>query len=450
MALLLGVGAGMALWQLAAAPKPRVLELPDGSTLTFHGATYGTNHVEPGKPFLKLHRYFWNRMPGWIPRPSGDIINVAKPTLICWFEPEFVMGSPTRLFSLSATDRAGVELWVAGSGNSYSLGPGMSLRSGSRVSGHRVQRFPRREDRVRLGVYQRGEDSHPVYRGEFVFPNPARESFPTWKSEPLPATRTTNGLTVVVQQLVAGANQGHPGNPAPVTHEDYSLLECRLLLDGHPTQDWHVEAITGSDATGNSMPSHSHYTQIAADGLIQFYFEDFPWPSESPWKLRLELSRSDSALTNAADLWRLENLPLPDSDLPVTFTQTNLLHGVAWKLESISVRDESYILPPVKAYAVRFVTQAVGLSRPVQNDLIRMTDEKGRPITTSGRSSESHPGNQAKRNRDYWLRARGDATQVNLTLASHRSRFVEFTIAPALPAASEMKTATPDESGSAE
>ena len=443
LALLLGIGTAVVLWQLDGTRSPQVLELSDGSTLTFHGATYGTNHFEPGHPFLPVHWQLKPWLPGFIPRPAGTVMNTPRPSLIGWFSTHFVAGSRNRMFTLSAFDPDRVELLMENSGTSYSLGS--SMGTGSR--GFELKRYPRRVDTLRLGVYVRSEEYQLEKLGELAFPNPDPGQYPRWSPEALPAVKSAGeNLEVIVERLVAGVVRGHPDSPARSLRETYSLLECRPRQNGQPSDDWHIEGITCSDATGNVMNSHSHVSDGEADGLIRFYFEDFPWPSESPWKIRLELSQSADALTNAADLWRLEKLPLPDSETPVAFDLTNLLHGVAWQLESISPRNEAYTPPPVKAYTIRFVTQALVVSEPVQNDLLRMSDEKGRPITPSGRSSKSHPGNQAKHIRDYWLRTPVDATQVNLTLASHRSRFVEFTIAPKLPAAPEMKKATPDES----
>ena len=78
-------------------------------------------------------------------------------------------------------------------------------------------------------------------------PNPARRVYPTWTPAPLPATRSADGLVVILTKLESG--RVAPDGSA----RHWARVELQVRENGRPTDRWEPVGAVLSDATGNVL-----------------------------------------------------------------------------------------------------------------------------------------------------------------------------------------------------
>jgi hypothetical protein len=401
------VVAGAVWWR----KQPQTVTLNSGAKLKLVGMAYGKHH----------------RFPGFKAPPGGQdsIFDSTNDTLFVWIEQEHKDNDQPR-YQLLACDPAA----TACAGNSMMISH--PLRPGNEMVGVRLDAFPRRTGKFNLRVLELNpQTKRPSVKDGFVIANPARGPFPAWSPNPLPITKADGDLSVTLTRLESGVKAPRlQSDAAPDDPTSRSMLAAfRIQQGGRATTNWQPVRVETSDATGNHTAGwcNTHWE----NGEALAYYQWGLWPDEPAWKLRVELSRTAGFADS--ELWTVENLPLQAGRMrefgnygrnpgDTAFAQTTL-KGVHLKL--FPARQFADV-PPGAEPAGGFVIQTDRPLDGMRMTLIRVTDERGRPlqIRTLGRSDTEYR---------FGLRELGNVRSLKLTLVLHPSRFVEFTARPVKP-----------------
>jgi hypothetical protein len=413
--LLLALAGGAGVWLLRVRePRNAPITLSDGTVLVFRGATYGTVH--------EYHGGGWRgRMAGWLPermakriRQGGSIVTTYQPSLTVWFE-------RTRLSSQTAP--VAIEL-VLGTGTSFSWaekthGLSSGLPGGATIEGVGWTTFPRRGRTITLRLYDGGVN-RPDRRqaGEFTFANPAITNPPGWQPEPLPATRRVEDFDVTLKEFITGVDRSHGGALRPAARPTESGVHARLGISrsGQDVSDWHPSSAELSDATGNQVRSTRWTGLQKAPGDYSLNFTPSLWTDERAWKLRLELSRWTNFPPD--EVWTVRGVPVGATDLKTNPAFRTNLQGAVLQLEGAPERATR----PGQHEA----TLTVNVSphrRDYRLTLVTVFDEQGREAKSWGPSL-------AGASHTFYLHFATNAHRLDVTLALHRSRYVEFLVAP--------------------
>ena len=422
--------------QAQALSHPQVITLDDGTKLTFLGVTYGTRHWPP----------HYEAMGG----RTGNWLYTRSNTPVVWIEEEHDPQKwPT--FELLASD-------IANTGCvNLEKSTGSHVKTGVDIQGFRLDAFPRwdKETILRVQLY-RGA----ISKGHFVMTNPVPGPVANWTPKPLPDTESDGDLEVTLTKLVAGAPTpswrggsltptNDPANrcvhlnfdfrqngqsttnwdPWPVQTTDASGNWSRGLIYPYPTNG--VRQIWGRMMTGVYIPPPKHY------GMDGYYFQPGLWP-DRPWKVRLEFIQrsgfSDDEMvtfTNVPvkpgtrqdwedewDAWDVGKTNFPFTIIPAT------INGVHLKL-----------LPPL-LLTNRWQSSEMDVSIIIGADpnfnpkgmnltVVAATDDQGRDLWSFEKPA------WAGHYSIEFASVHDDIKSLNLTLALHKSRFVEFTVKPA-------------------
>jgi hypothetical protein len=438
---------------IAFGDDKQIITLDDGTKLTLLGATYGTHQMAPGYESMS----------------TADWIDTAPDTTVVWIgeEPE-TRGQPIELL---VSDRANTGCVNIEAGYRSFVKSGVSLHS------FVLSAFPRWDKETILRVRRyRG----PVIKGEFVLTNPPPGTFAQWTPKPLPDTESDGDLEVTLTRLVAGAPtpswQGgsltptnDPANqcvhlnfdfrqngqsttnwdPWPVRTTDAAGNWSRGLIYAYPTNG--VRRIWGRMINGSYIPPPEHY------GMDGYYFQPGLWPNQ-PWKVRLEFIQrsgfSDDELVTFTNIpvkpgtqqdadaeWTAwdANLPfmIPDSTIPTPDTRrrdgkTNFpftitpgtANGVHLQLlPPLLLQDQNSTGNP-KDVSIIIGADPSFNPKGMNLTVVSATDDQGRDLW--------HPFGVpwAGHYSIEFARVHDDIKSLNLTLALHKSRFVEFTVRP--------------------
>jgi len=199
---------------------------------------------------------------------------------------------------------------------------------------------------------------------------------------------------------------------------------------GVTVTNWQVMRIETSDPTGNHVQNNSWSTSRDENGDATMTYQWGLWPMESPWKLRVEISRTSGF--NDGETWTVTNVPvqtgtwndlwnprLPGSRTNAAVAETNL-NGIHLKLfPAIQITDQN----------IGNGQRQGGISVTTEPNLpdgyrisILATDEQSRGLAGWG------PNGGGNNYVEQIQNLRGKALTV--TVALHKSRFVEFTVKP--------------------
>jgi hypothetical protein len=158
------------------------------------------------------------------------------------------------------------------------------------------------------------------------------------------------------------------------------------------------------------------------------------WPAESPWKLRVELSRTSGF--NDGETWTVTNVPVQagsqqdlynysqrNSRTNTAFAETTL-NGVHLKLYPAIQFTNQNFGNGQRQGGLRVTTEPNNLPDGYRLSILA-TDEQGREV--QGWGPNGGAGNYTEQIQN--LRAK----VLTVTVALHKSRFVEFTVKPAKP-----------------
>lgn len=405
-----GIVAGAVWWKL----RPQTFTLSNGTKLKLVAVTYGKHHNFPGK-----------RMPVRANRRGGPL-DSTNDTLFVWIEQQH-RGNQWPNYSLLVYDRAG----TACAGNSMMTT--RQLRPGDEVVATRLDAFPRRAGKFYLRVQEwNPQNGRQTVKDGFVVANPARGQFPTWFPDPLPDTQSDGDLDVTLTKLVCGVQTPWRRNDAvPDDAMNKAVqVEFDVRQNGHTATNWQPVRIETSDATGNHANGYVNTTYQNGEPMI--FYQWGLWPDEPAWKLRVEFSRS-SGFTDD-ELWTVPNVPVENGKMqdfwnnnPRNRNQPGVaettLNGFHLKIFPVKYFTDQ---PPDSSQQGAFQVQVDPVPEGMQMTLAKVTDDLGRPV---GNWRWSWGGNFNA----YALRQLDGVKSINVTLALHKSRFLEFTVKPAKP-----------------
>ena len=403
--LIIGILAAASWWWL----HPQTITLDDGAKLTLVAVTYGKHHTLPAKA-------------GTHGRRGGAGFNGTNDFLVVWIRQEHKSDSWPQ-YQLYAYDKAGAAC-VGSSGTTYN-----GRQQGNEVVGIRFDAFPRRERKIVLRVQEWNQQTgQQTVKNAFVISNPARGSFPTWHPDPLPITQSDGDLDVTLNKLVFGAQA--PWKRDNAEPEDAMNKAVRVEFDvqqnGQSATNWQPVQVETSDATGNRVTGWVN-TQNQ-DGEPETLYQWGLWPDEPAWKVRVEFSRT-SGFTDG-ELWTVQNVPVEAGQMQNFWNYGRKPTNSAFA--EATLNDIHLKLFPVK----QFTDQSPGsqpqgavqiqIGKPLDGmrmTLLKATDDQGHDIQNW---NWSWGGNYYS----FAFRELGSTKTVNLTLALHQSRFVEFMAKP--------------------
>jgi hypothetical protein len=415
--VIVGIAVDAFLW----LHKPQVVLLKDGTKLTLVGVTYGRHHVPP-KIKLAGTR---NR--------GGGAFDTESNSVVAWIESESKKTGPNQwpnyqLFIYDSAETACVSTW--------SRSGASEIKTGVYLQGFPLDAFPRWDRKIilRVGAGNNTGGGMQEAKGQFVISNPTRvQSFAKWTPEPVPDTQSDGDLNVTLTKFnngVPGFNSGKGvSSKDPMNKAVFAAFHCEQK--GVTVTNWQAMRIETSDVTGNHVQNNSWSTSRDENGDATMTYQYGLWPAESPWKLRVEMSRTSGF--NDGEAWTVTNVPVQPgtwNDLmnpSFRGSRTNAavaettLNGIHLKLfPAIQITGQNFGNGQRQG-GIRVTT---GLNLPDGYRLsILATDEQGREL--QGWGPNGGGGNYTEQIQN--LRAKA----LTVTVALHKSRFVEFTVKPA-------------------
>ncbi len=419
--------------------QPQVITLDDGTKLTLIGVTYGTYHVCPVDTVA--HKLTLdNKDFGW-PQQASD-------TLVVWIETQHKANQHTP-YGLAFYDKEGTAFFLGG-------GPSVEsqINDTTDIRGLTFHAYPRWDSTMILRV----SSSQPGDNGEFVITNPAPKSFPSWPLESLPDTQSDGDLDVTLTKLIFGAPS--PEEPYSSLLRDESLKKVvQFAFDirqkGQSVTNWRPLYVETTDGTGNWIGTllRPYHKNGQSEG---YYYHAALWPSEPAWKIRVEFSCT-SGFSND-DVWVVTNVPVrlgsQQDDQAMFFSLVNnsgettaafadtTINGVRLKLfPAVLYTNQDQPSPNHFVFQnqddgkiVSFSLKAVPNleSEGMKVTLVKVTDDQNRELQNP---RSSHPtsrigGPGRGGSYQYQFSSPRDASALNITLALHRDRFVDFTVKP--------------------
>lgn len=407
--------AAAVYWQ----SRPQVLVLKNGTKLTLVGVTYGKHHAFKGLKSTNSRR------------GGRATIDTTNDAAVVWIEAQYKNGQwPNYQLFVSDPDNTGcVAAWQS---------TGNQIKNGVNVEGFTLNAFPRRDRKMILRIAEWGnQGGMSLAKGEFVVANPGPRSFPEWQPEPLPDAQSDGDLSVTLTKCTFGGQGFMFGNmklpPKDPARKAVSLA-FHAEQGGVDATNWQVASVDTSDATGNHASLNSWSSSRDQDGNPTMTYQWGLWPEEKAWKLRVEMSRI-SGFSND-ELWAVSNVPLEKGDwnelwnynfgnnrhtnAPVAETT---LHGLHLKIYP-ALRTDQNFGQGQKSGGFR-VSVDPPLPDGYRMTLAEITDENGHKLPPSWGPNGNND------NYVFQLPDIRNAKSLNLTIAVHQSRFVEFTVKPA-------------------
>jgi len=153
------------------------------------------------------------------------------------------------------------------------------------------------------------------------------------------------------------------------------------------------------------------------------------WPDEPAWKLRVEFSRTSGFADD--ELWSVSDIPVESSRMQEFWNNNSrnrnqpgvaetTLNGIHLKIFPVKRFTDQ---PPESSQQGAFQVQLDPVPEGMQMTVVKVTDDQGRAI---GSWRWSWGGNYTA----FALRELDGVKAISVTLALHKSRFVEFTAKP--------------------
>jgi hypothetical protein len=420
--LILGLAAG-AFWWLR---KPQVITFDSGDKVTLLGVDYGKHHAPPGvKPPTSTNTTVRART-------RGGAFNTATDTLVVWVRQEH---DPRQyaFFQYYLYDKAG-------SACVQSFGIGGGNRQASDMVSIQFPAFPRRQGKFILRVQEQGNGGQEMSQQKFVIRNPARGSFPAWTADPLPSTQEDEDFSVTLTKLVAGAAMPYQRDQDDADDAANKGVQATFHAErnGKPVTNWEPVSVETSDATGNKVGGGvvQNNWQDGGDTVLYQYGL---WPDEPAWKLRLEFSQQSGFADS--ELWSAQNIPVENgrqmdfynynprrANTNSIFAEADL-NGYHLKIFT----PKQFTDAPPNSYLQGGLTIQVSptLGEGMRLTLVKLTDDQTNDIANMNQGTFGDGKSTTYR---YGLRDLGGATNLDLTIALHKSRFVEFTAKPEITA----------------
>jgi hypothetical protein len=402
--------------------RPQVLVLKNGTKLTLVGVSYGKHHSFKG---LKSTG---SRQRG------RQTLDTTNDTLVVWIEAQFKQNQwPNYQLFVSDPDNTGcVAAWQR---------TGNQAGNGVSITGFALDAFPRRDRKMILRVAEWGnQGGTQLAKGEFVVANPGPRSFPNWQPEPMPDTQSDGDLSVTLTKCTFGGRGFMFGNlklPPKDPAQKAVSVSFHSEQGGILASNWQPVAIQTSDATGNHTGLNSWSSSVDDKGDPTMTYQWGLWPEEKAWKLRVEMSRSSGFSNN--EVWAVSNVPLQKGDWNELWNYNSMggnrhtnapvaettLQGVHLKIYPALRLEDQNFGNGQKAGGFR-VSVDPPLPDGYRMSLVEATDENGHKLPPAWGP------NGGDNSYVFQLPDIRKANSLNLTIAVHPSRFVEFTVKPEL------------------
>jgi hypothetical protein len=409
----------VSIWWLR---RPQVVTLSDGTKLTLVGVTYGRHHVAP-----KI------KVAGGRAR-NGSRIDSTNDTVVVWIEAEHKPNQyPNyQLMVYDKADTACVSAWTRTQSQ---------IKNGVDIQGFMLDAYPRRDRKTVLRVMTYGPRGQQTAKGQFVISNPSHgKTFPTWTPDPLPDTQSDGDLDVTLNKFVVNAPLPYVRNGMPKNDPADKCVQLDLDVQqkGQSATNWRPVQVETTDATGNYIKGWvNDYRQNGEkDG---YFYQPGLWPNEPAWKVRLEFSRT--AGFSAGELWSVTDIPVragnqqdvqsfwswgnQDSGKTKTAFAETTINGVHVKLfPAIQYTGQNRGNGGNgKVVSIIFKTDPDVESAGMRMTPLTVTDDQGHKLNNQGTSWGGG-------NYQYEFAEPRNIGSVNVTIALHKSRFVEFTVKP--------------------
>jgi hypothetical protein len=412
LVLALAAIAGWWYW----TSRPQVITLKNGNKLTLVGVSYGKHHVFKGAKTATG-------------RTRGHaVLDTTNDTLVVWIETEY-----------KPNEWPNYNLLVYDPANTACVGAwqrmGNQIKSGMMIQGFALDAYPRRESKMILRVMAWGMNGQETAKGQFVISNPGPRSFPDWQPEPMPDEQSDGDLDVTLTRCVANARGFMYGNQSGSSKDPKNRaveLAFHTEQNGSVVTNWQPVAVQTTDATGNQASMNSWSQSLDTNDDATMTYQWGLWPNEKAWKLRVEMSRT-SGFSND-EVWAVSDLPIKKgnqndlwsyqwqqghTETPVAETD---LQGFHLKIFTALRTDMNYGMGQ-KSGGFR-VSASPDLPAGFRMSVTGITDENGHKLPPSWGPNDNN-GSYI-----FQLPDVRDAKSLNLTIAVHRSRFVEYTVKP--------------------
>jgi hypothetical protein len=407
-----------AVWWLG---RPQTITLNDGTKLTLLGVDYGKHHKFPTVKTTE------RRVEG-----GPTSFDTTNDTLVVWILSEHKSGQwPS--YQVLAYDRAATACVANWPRNSQ------RIRQGMEVAGVRLDAFQRRNRKIYLRITSWGQRGQQVAKGQMVISNPTRGWFPKWFPDLLPNTQSDGDLDVTLKKLVANAPLPYGRNGISKNDPANKCVQINFDVQqkGQSVTNWRPVQVETTDATGNYIKGWiNDYRQNGEKA--GYFYQPGLWPDEPAWKVRLEFSRTSGFNDNELwsvisvpvrmgsqqDVWNFWGNQMNSGRTNVAFAETTI-NGIHVKLfPAIQFTDQNR--NNTKVVSVIFKTDPDAESAGMRMTPLAVTDDQGHTLNNQGASWGGG-------NFQYEFAEPRDIQSVNITLALHKSRFVEFTVKPAKP-----------------
>jgi hypothetical protein len=413
--LVIGIAVAAIMW----LNRPQVITLKDGTKLTFMGMAYGKRHPAP-----KI------KMANGRARGGGGQIVTTNDTLVVWVlsERKGNQGGPNdQLLVYDPANTACVSAWPRDT---------TQIKNNTYLQGFLMEAYPRHSGKIVLRIEHWSNNrgmQQELSKGQFVISNPTRGTFPKWTPDALPDTQSDGDLNVTLTRLIYGVEGFQRGNGVPTKDpmNKAVLAAFRTEQKGVVMTNWQPYRITTSDATGNHIQNNSWSNRRDNDEAVMVYQWGL-WPDEPAWKLNVEMTRTSGF--NDDEEWTVQNLPLHtgsqmdlynyqrNSRTNGAFAETTL-NGVHLKIfPAIQFTDLNYGNGQ-KSGGVRLQVDPDPETLQMRMSLASLTDEQGHELQYWGPNGGGGTASIQIQN----LR---NAKSLNVTIAIHKSRFVEFMVKP--------------------
>jgi hypothetical protein len=418
------IGLVAAVWRLR---RPQVIIFSDGSTVTLLGADYGKVHMPPNS---KARAASTNQL--HLQR-SGTSFITPDDELVVWVRQQY-NSRQYHNFQYYLYDKAGTAC-VRNSDMNYDI----RTRQNNRIVGLEFSAFPRRQGKFLLAVQEGSNGGQEMADQKFVIRNPARSSFTKWTAEPLPATQEDDDLSVTLAKLVVGADmsyQRNQDNPDDPVNKGVQAV-FQVQRNGKAVNNWQPVSVVTTDTTGNHVNGWINGNQWQNDEDTATYQFGL-WPDEPAWKIKFEFSQQSDF--SDSELWTVQRIPIQPG------TQQDFNNGIRNGQINAGVVETDLNGIHLKIFPAKQFTDVGPNSQPqgglmIQTDpalpdgmrmtMVKLTDDQTNDVGYWDNGSGRYINNSINiAYYRYALRDLTGATNLNLTIALHKSRFVEFTAKP--------------------
>src|ERR1039457_2667950 len=420
--LIIGLAAGAYWWM----SRPQVITFSDDAKLTLVKVEYGKRHAPPTAAKAAA---------GARAGARGKSFTTDKDTHVIWVREQYD-SKQYHYFQFFVYDKAGTGCAQAG--------PRNWRNNGNEVVAVQFDAFPRRPGKFFVRVQEQGNDGQEMSEQKFVIPNPALKSFTKWTAEPLPATKVDDDMSVTLTKLAAGADM--PGQRNQDDADDAANKGVQAVFhverNGKPVSNWQPVSVETTDATGNHVNggiSQNNWQDNNDTGTYQYGL----WPDEPAWKIKFEFSQqSDFA---ESESWNVQNLRvLPGQQQEMYNYAANRRPGATNAPAAETDLNGFHLkLFPAKEFTDAgnnnwmqgglFLETSPAVGNPWRMT-VKVTDAQTNDIQSSEYSSSQ---NNNISSYHFRLQDVSGLTNLNVSIALHKSRFVEFTAKPEKAAAAQ-------------